>query len=134
MIYDPLGRMLLQRRAAGKYHFAGRWSNACCGHPRPGEATPAAAGRRLREELGLSVPLHACGELLYRAADPVSGLEEHEYLHLFRGMLSGSPRPNPEEIGAWRWMSPAHLRRALRRFPERFTPWFVLLETRLHPC
>ena len=25
--------MLLQRRAASKYHSGGLWSNACCGHP-----------------------------------------------------------------------------------------------------
>src|SRR5690606_7996383 len=29
------GEILLQRRAAGKYHGAGLWSNSCCGHPRP---------------------------------------------------------------------------------------------------
>ena len=38
-IVDPQGRWLLQRRAAGKYHFPGLWTNACCSHPRPGEAT-----------------------------------------------------------------------------------------------
>ena len=29
-LLDPRGRLLLQRRAISKYHFAGRWSNACC--------------------------------------------------------------------------------------------------------
>ena len=52
LITNPDGDFLLQRRASCKYHFAGRWSNACCGHPRPGEETLAAARRRLAEELG----------------------------------------------------------------------------------
>src|SRR5580693_119652 len=46
--------MLLQRRAAGKYHSPGVWSNTCCGHPRPQEDPRAAAVRRVREELGLT--------------------------------------------------------------------------------
>ena len=30
-------KMLLQKRAEGKYHSGGLWSNACCSHPRKGE-------------------------------------------------------------------------------------------------
>src|SRR5207248_1208560 len=33
-IFDSAGRMLLQRRAASKYHFGGLWTNTCCSHPR----------------------------------------------------------------------------------------------------
>ncbi|HLG02045.1 MAG TPA: NUDIX domain-containing protein, partial [Bacteroidia bacterium] len=36
-IFNSKGGMLLQKRATGKYHSGGLWSNACCGHPRPGE-------------------------------------------------------------------------------------------------
>ncbi|HRV31587.1 MAG TPA: isopentenyl-diphosphate delta-isomerase, partial [Kiritimatiellia bacterium] len=56
-VFDEQGRWLLQQRAAGKYHFAGLWTNACCSHPRPGETTEAAAHRRLVEELGFDCPL-----------------------------------------------------------------------------
>jgi len=52
-VQDGAGRVLLQRRALSKYHSGGLWSNTCCGHPRPGEDTRAAAARRLREEMGL---------------------------------------------------------------------------------
>ena len=34
-IFDKEGRMLLQQRAAEKYHGAFLWTNACCSHPYP---------------------------------------------------------------------------------------------------
>lgn len=127
LISNPDGEMLLQQRAAHKYHFARRWSNTCCGHPRPGEQTLAAAGRRLGEELGFSTPLKQMAELRYRAVDPDSGLIEHEHLHIFHGCYAGEPCPNPDEVGAYRWMQPNGVLLDLARFPERFTPWFALL-------
>jgi isopentenyl-diphosphate delta-isomerase len=127
LITNPDGELLLQRRAAGKYHFAGRWSNACCGHPRPGEETLAAARRRLAEELGVVVPLGRVAELRYRAVDPTSGLIEHEYLHVLWGQCVAELRPNPNEVSAVRWMSSNAVQRALARRPEHFTPWFRML-------
>ena len=43
LLFDSQGRMLMQQRALGKYHSGGLWTNTCCGHPRPGERTAAAA-------------------------------------------------------------------------------------------
>jgi len=127
LITNPDGELLLQRRAAHKYHFANRWSNACCGHPRPGEPTPAAARRRLAEELGFTVPLTQVATFPYFAEDAVSGLVENEYLHVFHGVFTGQPAPNPDEVGACRWMLPARVRRGLKARPDWFTPWFALL-------
>ena len=127
LITNPDGELLLQRRAAHKYHFASRWSNACCGHPRPGESTSAAARRRLAEELGFTVPLTQLAELSYCAEDEISGLVEHEYLHVFHGLYAGELCPNPDEVGAWRWMPSERIRRELATRPDWFTPWFALL-------
>jgi isopentenyl-diphosphate delta-isomerase len=132
-ILNRRGEMLLQRRAGCKYHFAGLWSNTCCGHPRPGEQTKLAAIRRLNEELGFSANLSEVSQLVYRARDPVSGLIEHEYLHVFEGTFGGEPLPNPNEVDDWCWMSIPQVRVSLRRGPEGFTPWFALLFTRLFP-
>jgi len=127
LITNPEGEWLLQRRAAHKYHFANLWSNACCGHPRPGEATPTAARRRLAEELGFTVPLTEVAAFTYFAQDAVSGLAEHEYLQVFHGLFTGQPVANPDEVGAFRWMLPARVRRGLKARPDWFTPWFALL-------
>lgn len=130
-IFNAKGEVLLQRRADDKYHFAGYWSNSCCGHPRPGEPTAKAALRRLGEELGFQAPLNEQIQLVYWAQDPDSGLIEHEYLHVFRGRFVDDPRPDPHEVGAWRWMSVPAVRRAVVRFPSLFTPWFRLLADRI---
>jgi isopentenyl-diphosphate Delta-isomerase len=124
-VFNTAGEMLLQRRAAGKYHSAGLWSNACCSHPRPGETPHHAAGRRLHEEMGLACELSGVGTFLYRA-ELDSGLVEHELDHVFVGMVAEDPRPDPAEVGEWRWATAAAVQRDLARHPEQFSAWFPL--------
>lgn len=125
-VFSATGELLVQQRAAGKYHCGGQWANSCCTHPHWGEAVAAAGGRRLREELGLTLPLTAGGVLDY-AADVTGGLREHERVHVFQAAAdrdAARPDPDPEEVGALRWASPDRLRREAAADPNRFTPWF----------
>lgn len=123
MIWDGGGRMLLQRRAAGKYHSGGLWTNACCGHPRPGEGTAAAASRRLYEELGVRADLTPLGALRYRA-ELDNGLIEHELVHIFRGRYEGRITPDPLEVAECAWIAPADIGRDAAAEPARYTAWF----------
>ena len=66
-IFNGAGELLLQQRAFEKYHSAGKWSNACCSHPRPGESNINAASRRLKEELGLECELSPSFSFVYKA-------------------------------------------------------------------
>src|SRR5262245_255370 len=75
-VFNSKGEMLLQQRAAGKYHSGGLWTNACCSHPRPGEKTEEAAERRLKEELGFQTPLTEIFDFIYQA-EFVNGLAEY---------------------------------------------------------
>lgn len=121
-VFDRRGRLLLQKRAAGKYHSAGLWSNTACGHPRPGEVTREAAQRRLREEMGFDCALRAAFEFLYRA-ELDGALVEHEYDHVFVGTCEGEPAPDPEEVEDWRRVGMDELRRDLREEPGRYSYW-----------
>lgn len=118
--------LLLQQRAAGKYHCGGLWANTCCSHPAWGEAPADSAHRRVYEELGLNLQLQACNVFDY-AADVTNGLREHERVHVFRGDVDQSTlrlRPDPDEVSAVRWMTAHEVRQAMRATPELFAPWF----------
>ncbi len=126
-IFNARGEMLLQRRAPAKYHFAGLWSNACCGHPLWGQPLEEAASARLQFEFGFRTPLQVVSSFLYRAFDAKSGLTEHEFDHVFRGQWDGQPHPNPEEIDDWKWIEVGLLRADVALHPQRYTPWFQIV-------
>lgn len=121
-VFNSEGQLLLQRRAKAKYHSGGLWSNTCCGHPRPDESTPAAARRRLREEMNFDCELRAAFEFLYRA-EFANELVEHEYDHVFVGEFDGEFVPEASEVEEWKWTTPAQLRRDLRERPDEYTYW-----------
>lgn len=123
MIWDDEGRMLLQRRAREKYHSGGLWTNACCGHPRPGEDAAAAAARRLYEELGVRAKLAPLGALRYRA-ELDNGLIEHELVRVFRGRHMGPMAPDPLEVMDIVWMTPDDVARDVADNRARYTAWF----------
>jgi isopentenyl-diphosphate delta-isomerase len=123
-LFDSEGALLLQQRARRKYHSGGLWTNTCCGHPRPGEITTAAARRRLREEMGLDCALDEAGSFLYRAVVG-HGLEEHELDHVLVGHSDDEPVPDPLEVGGWRRVRILDLHQERARTPRRFTAWFA---------
>lgn len=123
IVWDSAGRQLMQKRAAGKYHSAGLWTNACCGHPRPGETPETAASRRLAEEMGFTCPLEWLGTVRYEAAFD-NGLAEHEIVHVFRGRHDGPLHPDPAEAADYAWRHPDDIRRDIAATPDRFTIWF----------
>src|SRR5579884_2172339 len=53
MVEDEKGNILLQKRAAHKKLFPGRWDNSAAGHVDEGEDYVKAAFREMAEEIGL---------------------------------------------------------------------------------
>jgi len=125
-IFDRQGRLLLQQRAAHKYHSAGLWTNTCCSHPAPEETAADAAHRRLKEEMGLQTPLTFAFTFRYQATFD-NGLTEHELDHVFIGYTDELPIPNPGEVAAYRWVDRAAIEHETRLYPERYTAWFKLI-------
>jgi len=121
-VFNYQGALLLQRRAHGKYHSGGLWTNTCCSHPRPGESILGAAQRRLVEEMGFVCDLTHRFTFEYRAALE-NGLIEHEVDHVFSGHYEGSVAPDSGEVAEYQYVGVDELARQIRTHPERFTPW-----------
>lgn len=132
-VFDSGGRLLLQKRASGKYHSGGLWSNTCCSHPRPNENSAVAARRRLREEMGIDCQLLEMFSFRYCAALS-NGLVENEYDHVFFGSHEGEPVPNPEEVEDWKWIDLAGLRVDLTAHPDAYSFWLSVCLDRVVAC
>lgn len=115
--------ILLQQRNASKYHCGGLWTNTCCSHPRDQETIVQAAERRLQEEMGLQLKLHAIDAFIYKAPF-TNGLIEHEYDHVLLGEYNGVEFVvNADEVQAYRWMTVDELQQSLASDPDLYTPW-----------
>ena len=131
-LFNDKGEMLLQRRAAEKYHSPGQWTNAVCSHPRINETYIDGANRRLKEELGIETNLTEKFHFIYKA-DVGGNLWEHELDYVFTGNYDGTFNLNQEEVSEVRFISMENLDQELKKNPENFTEWFkIILEEYKH--
>ncbi|PIB35658.1 isopentenyl-diphosphate delta-isomerase [Reichenbachiella sp. 5M10] len=129
-LFNSKGELLLQKRAAGKYHSPNLWSNTCCSHPRPNEELVSAAHRRLNEELGLQADLKRVFSFQYKVAFD-NGLVEHELDHVLIGRTDVLPILNPDEVSEMKYITPEALQADLALHPEQYTFWFKALLDRV---
>lgn len=119
------GKILIQRRALGKYHTPGLWANTCCTHPNWEEPPLTCANRRLDEELGITgLTLEHRGQVTYHA-DVGGGLIENEVVEVFSATAPDDLviTPNSDEVMDIAWIDPATLREELKTNPQAYTPW-----------
>ena len=122
--------ILLQQRAASKYHSPYLWANTVCTHPHWGENSYNCAIRRLKEELNIkSLDLKFCKEIEYKA-DVGNNLIEHEVVSVF---ISEIPKafnliisPNPQEVMSTKWMTITSVLNEINQSPKIFTEWFKI--------
>ncbi len=130
LIYNKDGQMLLQRRAKTKPTWPLFWTNACCTHPLAKESYKDAAERRLKEEMGFTVPLRHKFSFIYKAKyDEEWG--EHELDHVFVGEYSGEVKPSPDEVWEYKWIETGDLLGDIRKSPDKYTPWFKIILKKL---
>ncbi|MEM5471721.1 isopentenyl-diphosphate delta-isomerase [Hoeflea sp. AS60] len=124
--------LLIQKRAASKYHCGGLWANTCCSHPYWDEPIDSCARRRLREELGFNVPLSRRRVVEY-SADVGNGLHEHEKVTMYIGTADRATleiQPDIREVEETRWITCEELHAEIANHPEHFTPWFRIYAER----
>lgn len=124
-IFNDKGEILLQRRAIKKYHSGGLWTNTCCSHPKPGEETMAAAGKRLSEEMGISTRLRKAFDFIYKAPFD-NGLTEFEFDHVFIGTYEGKVSPDADEVSDYCYKDINEIRNSILTHPQKYTEWFKI--------
>lgn len=117
--------VLLQKRAAGKYHTPGLWANTCCTHPHWEEDPADCAVRRLDDELGITGLYPAHRDRVEYRAEVGNGLIEHELADIYIAPATRDLKMklNPDEVSEVRWVDLFELRAEIERWPDRFTPW-----------
>ena len=125
-IYNSKNELMLQQRALTKYHTPGLWTNTCCSHQKLEETNIEAGKRRLQEEMGFATDLKETISFIYKAPFE-NGLTEHEYDYILVGEYNEDPKPNPEEVNAWKWISLTDLEKDVKQHPEKYTEWFKII-------
>lgn len=125
-IFNDRGELMLQQRAADKYHSPLLWTNTCCSHQRDGETSLEAGKRRLQEEMGFTTDLEEIFWFVYKAPFD-NGLTEHELDHVMVGTFNGEPVINNEEVASYKWMTLEAVKNDIEMNPEHYTAWFKII-------
>lgn len=116
---------LVTQRALSKKVWPGVWTNSVCGHPAPGEAIEDAIRRRAKDELGITkLDTISCVMPIYTyTTPPYNGIVENEFCPVFIANLSSDPKPNPNEVEAYKWVSWADYVTMLETQPDTMSYW-----------
>ena len=123
LLFDPQGRLFLQKRAAQKDRHPNVWDSSAAGHVDSGEDYDTAAVRELHEELGvrLAAPLRRLFKL---AACEATG---QEFVWVYQGESSGPFVLHPDEIDRGDWFTPEQISHWLNQRPDDFAPTFPVI-------
>lgn len=125
-VFNDKNELMLQQRAAEKYHSPLLWANTCCSHQRDGESNLEAGKRRLEEEMGFSCNLEERFSFIYKAPFD-NGLTEHELDHVMVGSFNGNPKINKKEVASYKWMSLESVKEDIAKKPAIYTEWFKII-------
>ena len=125
-IFNEKGELMLQQRAASKYHSPLLWTNTCCSHQRDGESNVNAGRRRLQEEMGFVTDVKEVFSFIYKAPFD-NGLTEHEFDHVMIGRYDNEPNINKKEAENYKWMALENVKTDIKENPSIYTEWFKII-------
>ncbi|MFH1713385.1 MAG: isopentenyl-diphosphate Delta-isomerase [Candidatus Jacksonbacteria bacterium] len=121
-IFNSKRELMLQKRANNKYHCPGLWSNTVCSHPEPDKKIIETVHKRLREEMGFNCDLKKIFSFKYKVKFE-NKLVENEIDHVFIGTYDRTPKLNPKEASAWKWIKINDLKKDINKNPDKYTYW-----------
>lgn len=125
-VFNNKQQLMLQQRAADKYHSPLLWTNTCCSHQRNGESNIEAGKRRLKEEMGFVCELEEKTSFIYKAPFD-NGLTEHELDHVMVGYYNEDPVINKEEVESFKYMTVEEVKADMQVNPHIYTEWFKII-------
>jgi len=127
MIFNLQGDLLLARRSQQKPLWPKVWDGSIASHPVLGETLGQAVRRRLKEEVGIndSSTLKKLFKFQYEAYWKNEGIEK-EICATYKLIYEGKLKVDPREIDGLRWISLERLKKELKNFPEKYSPWLIL--------
>ena len=121
-IFNDKNELLLQKRAANKYHSSSLWSNTCCSHLRLNERMEAAAILRLYIEMGIKCDLKFIKKFSYSIVLE-NNLIENEIDYIYFGWTNKNPNINPNEVSDYKWINVNELIDEIKFDHSKFTYW-----------
>ena len=118
-LYDPTGRILLQRRSLSKDREPGKWTSSVSGHVNAGEDYDVAMLREIPEEIG--VASESCEGFKRLRYFPACRETDQEFVLLYRAVHAGPFQPNPSEVAGLEWFSPDELEAKIKKEPQQFS-------------
>jgi isopentenyl-diphosphate Delta-isomerase len=122
-VFDPSGRVFLQKRSMAKDLSPGLWDSSCSGHLDSGEDYDAAAVRELAEEIGVAIPAPPARWFRLTACEETGW----EFVWVYRLAYNGPITVDEAEIQYGEWVAPADVSARIAAHPELFCASFKLL-------
>lgn len=130
-LFNNDNKLLLQKRAFGKYHSPGLWTNTACTHPYVNESNEEAVIRRLKEEMGISVDgVRKLFDFIYKESFE-NGLTEYELDHVFVGFSDELPVCDLNEVSDFDYVDLDEVLERVKSSPNDFTVWFKAIIERV---
>jgi len=128
LVFDSIGRVLLQKRSSEKDSFPGRWDSSVSGHVDSGEEYDECVIREAYEEIGIGF------ERIPERFFKINACEEtaNEFTWVYRHHSEGPFVVNREEISEIRWFEMGDLNEMLREESDLFSPTFALVWRRVN--
>ncbi len=118
------GKILLARRAKGKYPFPDVWCCAVGGKAMPGEEALTTAMREMKEEIGIEIKLRKVTAGVF---------DDPQWKTFFTLFTNAEPfaleamKLNPREIQYTKLFTRDELKRLLEKEPEQFSPTSIAM-------
>lgn len=127
IVFNKKGEILLAKRSKLKRLWPGFWDGSVASHQRKKETLMKAVKRKLKEEINLRPrKVKSLFKFYYRNVFRKTGSEK-EICHVFQVTTKNKIVPNKKEIAAIQWQDPKKLKTDIKKAPQKYTPWFLIV-------